>query len=215
MNYTVSAPKLEELNKIVGQKGGTIPTEVSNALAALQPAIVKGDKAAAQKAFDEAVAANIKNGEAWSSVQAWHDDVKKSGASTGGVSPPATGESTPPPTDTGPNFPPNATIVHATPGASGGLDCGSIPINMPHGVSLPRGAWAYFKADRDGDVASMSADGCQVGLTVTQEPSKPGITGSNATEVRPYKAGQFVNIGVGEGGYAEVRAALFSIMKYA
>jgi hypothetical protein len=62
----------------------------------------------------------------------------------------------------------------------------------------------------------MSCDGCQVALNVAASPTDPGAAWvSNAAEKRPYKAGQFVGIRVGEGGYAETRAALFSILKYA
>ena len=76
MNYSVSPAKLQELNVIVGQQGGTIPTEVSNALAATQTAIAAGDTAGATQHLNEAIAANKKNGAAWSHVQRWHNDVR-------------------------------------------------------------------------------------------------------------------------------------------
>jgi hypothetical protein len=74
-NYKVTQSQLDQLNKIVGEQGGTIPSEVSDALAALQAATAKGDKAGAKKAFDDAVKANQKNGTAWGAVQSWHNMI--------------------------------------------------------------------------------------------------------------------------------------------
>jgi hypothetical protein len=85
--YEVSEDKLQELNVIVGEKGGTIPSKVSDALAALEVATASGDKKEAKKQFTIAVEANKLNGAAWSDVQTWHDDVKE-GDDTGPVDPP-------------------------------------------------------------------------------------------------------------------------------
>ena len=74
--YHANEHQMHSLNVIVGQKGGVIPSEVSNALAAYQVADAANDQAAMDKAFNDAVEANKKNGAAWSDVQDWHDEIR-------------------------------------------------------------------------------------------------------------------------------------------
>lgn len=83
MTYNITPEKLQELNVLI-DKGGHVPGDVSNALAALEVAIAAGDKVAAKKAFDQAVNANINgNAKAWTAVQGWHDQVKAAGEGGG------------------------------------------------------------------------------------------------------------------------------------
>src|SRR6187402_731293 len=74
--FQVSKLQLDYLNKIVGEVGGPIPSEVSDALGAMQAAQSAGNTAEAQKQFNKAVEANKKNGAAWGAVQQWHDVVE-------------------------------------------------------------------------------------------------------------------------------------------
>jgi hypothetical protein len=76
MEYKSSTPQADQLNMIIGQKGGVIPSIVSQALSAMQKAQATHDQAAYDKAFAAAVAANGKCGAAWGEVQAWHNTIK-------------------------------------------------------------------------------------------------------------------------------------------
>jgi hypothetical protein len=76
MNHYVTPQQLDSLNWIVGNVGGAIPSEVSNALAAMQVAKAAGDNAEYDKQFNIAVEANKKNGAAWGYVQSFHDQVE-------------------------------------------------------------------------------------------------------------------------------------------
>lgn len=78
MDYTVSDTKLQDLNVIVGEKGGVIPSEVSEALRKAQISAASGAQVTLQANLNEAIEANKKNGAAWSDVQSWHDSVKTS-----------------------------------------------------------------------------------------------------------------------------------------
>jgi hypothetical protein len=212
MEYKVSEAKLHELNMIVGNQGGVIPTQVSNALAAMQAAVAAGDTAEAKKQFYVAVEANQLNGFAWSNVQNWHDDVKRSGSDGTGTSP------TDPGGVPGATIPPGVTECTPSAGVNGGSNLGTIKVNGGnYGAIVPTGdMWSYFTADRDGDVASMSCDGVKISFGVSDTPTDPGTPyNGNTAEFRPYKAGQFVCFRLGEGGYAPSRCALFSILKYA
>jgi len=77
-DYQVTPAKLQELNVLI-DKGGHIPTDVSNALAQAQIDIAAGDDAAANRSIDKAVAANIRNAGVYSEIQVWHDQVKSGG----------------------------------------------------------------------------------------------------------------------------------------
>jgi len=73
--YKAYQQQLDALNALVGNVGGPIPSEVSDALGAMQAAQAAGNTAEAQKQFNKAVEANKKNGVAWGAVQQWHDQV--------------------------------------------------------------------------------------------------------------------------------------------
>ena len=216
--YKVLPGQLPILDNIVGQVGGPIPTEVSNALAAMQTAQAAGDGNAYNKAFNDAVAANQKNGNAWAAVQRWHDQVE-----TQVLAPPTGGDPDPGSildengwTQYPPNIPPGDVVVTPTQHASGGWDCGTIPVNgTRRAVVVHRYDWVFWKADADGDVASCSCDGVGIAYGVFDAPTDPGNEGyPNTAGVRPYHAGQYVCCKPLEGGYNATRAVLFDIIDY-
>ncbi len=115
-----------------------------------------------------------------------------------------------------PTFPSNTTMVTPTPGINGGFDLGTIPLNERHGAVVERGQWVYFKAAEDASNAGVSCDGVAIGYGVGDAPADPGPVGNlNSVTIQPYKAGQFVSVHLGEGGYNATRALLISVMKYA
>src|SRR6476469_519198 len=72
MNYLIHQDKLDELNAIIGNQGSPATSKVSDSFAALEVAIKTGTKEQAQKAFNDAVNANILVGQAWENAQEWH-----------------------------------------------------------------------------------------------------------------------------------------------
>lgn len=208
MNYLIHQDKLDELNAIIGNQGSPATSKVSDSFAALEVAIKTGTKEQAQKAFNDAVNANILVGQAWENAQEWHDDVENENQTDDGS---GGGD------DTAPHFPPGTTMHDLKPGQNGGSDLGTVEVNSGnHGAVIPRGdQWQYFVGDKDGDVASMSCDGVKIAFAISDTPADPGTPyNGNTAEQRPYKKGQFVCFRLGEGGYAPERAALFSILKY-
>lgn len=216
--YKVLPGQLPMLDSLIGQYGGPIPSEVSNALAAMQTAQAAGDGDAYNKAFNEAVAANAKNGNVYAALQRWHDQVETQVLqSEGGDPDPGEGDLNEDGwTEYPPHIPAGDVVVTPTRHASGGWDCGTIPVNgTRRAVVLERYDWGFFKADRDGDVASGSCDGVELAWAIGDAPADPGDNGyPNTAESRPYLAGQVVSFKPLEGGYNATRAVLFDVMKY-
>ncbi len=93
--YKIPEHEMDELNTIIGNQGGVIPSKVSDALAAMQKAYAEDDEQEAKKQFNIAVEANKLNGAAWDNVQKWHNDMKNeykvedgNGGNGGGTVPP-------------------------------------------------------------------------------------------------------------------------------
>lgn len=128
-----------------------------------------------------------------------------------------------------PSGPPAGVLpVDQAAGVDGGIRLthdgkGMSPQNANYGCTMVHGAWYYIQADEDASVASMSSDGGYVALKVTDTPIDPapeimdgGKGGtSHIAEQRPVKAGQYVCMRIGPGGYSTARGALFSLKKYA
>lgn len=96
MIYSVSDSQLYDLNVLI-DKGGHIPTDVSNALAAAQIAAAGNNAAALTTALNDAIAANKRSGKAWTDVQNWEKAVEESGEPPV-TQPPPQGGSSPLPT---------------------------------------------------------------------------------------------------------------------
>jgi hypothetical protein len=219
--YTVSEEKLQELNVLIDKAGGQNTSEISKkhesvvAVANTLPQAEAARRAAIIRHTESAQGNNEVVGATLAEMQLWHNSVAQSDTSGGGA---------PPPTPA-----PGTTAMRGTPGANGGVQLKTndkgldVHVNGGnYGYNLSHNMWAYFQADADGDVASMSSDGGQVALSVTDSPADPApkiMDGvgcvPNVAESRPYKKGQFVNMKIGKGGYSTTRAAMFSVIKYA
>jgi hypothetical protein len=212
MNYLIHQENMDELNAIVGQQGGPIPSKVSDALAEVQIAIAEGNDDKANAALNKAIEANKLSGAAWDNVQEWHDDrinEDQYEGDDGGKDP--GGEL--------PAIPSNA--IQMFPGKDGHLltqDGKDITVrgkNYAAHVTGGTGATGqvyYFKANYDAPMASMSCDGKKIAFTVTDSPSDPGEPyNANTAYANGYKKGQCCNFRIGEGGYHHDTTAIFSI----
>jgi hypothetical protein len=216
MAYPVTPAALEVLNYIIGNIGGPVAGKVSDALGKMQAAYAAGNGIEAKRQFDIAVQENIAGNQAWQLAQFWHDSVKKLKQVGAGEPDPSEPTNEDGWTEYPPHIPPGDNLITPTQKVNGGWDCGTVQVNgTRNAVVLERGDWAFFKADRDGDVASGSCDGVGLAWGAFDTPTDPGNAGyPNTAEVRPYKAGQFVCMKPLEGGYNATRAVLFNVMKY-
>lgn len=123
---------------------------------------------------------------------------------------------------------PGAIAVNAVGTINGGIELrdkdgkGLSAQNGNYGCNMTHGSWYTIKAETDASVASMSSGGGAVALSVTDTPTDPapqimdGIGSMmEVAEERPVKAGQYVNMRIGRGGYSTTRSALFSLKQYA
>ena len=211
MNYKVPDHKLEELNEIVGQQGGVIPSQVSDALAAMQIAAAAGNEAEYKKQLNLAIEANKLNGAAWTNVQEWHDEVENEYAMEddgdkddgGGL----------------PAIPSNA--IQMFPDGAGNLkteDGKDITVKGKNYAAYVTGGLGstgpvyHFKANYDAGMASMSCDGKKIAFSVSDQPTDPGVPyNANTASANGYKKGQWCNFRIGEGGYSHDTMAIFSI----
>lgn len=213
MNYLIHQDTLDELDDIIGNQGSPATSKVSDSFAALEVAIKTGTKKEAQAAFDAAVQANILVGKAWEHAQHWHDKVEnenqtEDGASgQGGTQPGA------------PAIPANAIEMFDAGGGNlktqDGKDVTIQGKNYAAHVKAGKGATGpvyHFKANYSAAMASMSCDGRKIAFSVTDAPADPGEPyNGNTASATGYKAGQYCNFRIGEGGYTDDTTAIFSI----
>jgi hypothetical protein len=218
MEYLIHQEKMNELNAIIGQQGGPATSAASDAMAATQIALAAGDTAKATQEMNKAIEANKIDGKAWSNVQKWHNN-RINEDQYGGDSPDPGGNTG------GGGIPPNA--IQTTPGAGNVLltaEGGNVAINgKNYAAYVQRGKDSgsgmgpvyHFIGDFDGDMASLSCDGRKIAFSVTDGPGDPGQPyNGNAVEHRPYKAGQYCNVRIGEGGYSDEVMIIYNITKF-